>query len=390
MIPNINHLIFDGVDLERFGVVPTALNVDAAPVREFTVKSVPGRNGDIIIDKERFSNINISYSCYISDNFKNNFSALKSFLLSKKGYCRLEDTYDPDHYREGYYAASIEPDLTADYKGGKFELTFNCKPQRFLKSGEYAVSFEAGPSETGFILDGYSLYEYAYRDLSTDSPVIYNKAMSYAIGGIGCPTEYVKGLFFIIPAGTTGRFKIKLTDPTGASDGTGVNTWRIRGENYYSMRSNGHVRGTTWDIDLSDPEEWDLLVCVAADSGTMDAVTINNVVVYSVGSTYARQIINPTEYTAKPFIKFYDIPTGSGAMLAEIGGQTIKLSAVNYDTVYIDCNNMYIYSYDDQGNILNLSNLVTFVDWIELQPGVTDLLINPTVKVDVTPRWWEI
>ena len=49
---------------------------------------------------------------------------------------RLEDTYHPDEFRLAVLADDMEVDPVAWLAAGSFDLRFNCRPERFLKSGE--------------------------------------------------------------------------------------------------------------------------------------------------------------------------------------------------------------------------------------------------------------
>ncbi len=72
------------------------------------------------------------------------------------GYQRITDTYHPDEYRMGMFTGRLAPTTTSDNREGTFELCFNCKPYRYLKSGDVAEVFTA----SGSILNP-TLYEAA-------------------------------------------------------------------------------------------------------------------------------------------------------------------------------------------------------------------------------------
>lgn len=109
--------------------------------------SVNGRNGDYIIDNGRYKNVMIPYRCFINHNFVRLFDELKSFLLSRKGYVKIEDSYNPEYYRMGVFTASIEPELATANTAGTFSLTFNCKPQKYLKTGQTWYEIPKQPSK---------------------------------------------------------------------------------------------------------------------------------------------------------------------------------------------------------------------------------------------------
>lgn len=136
-----NHLYVDGTDLATFGVYCSGQGTFSAPKREYTYYDVPGRDGSLLGVSTRLQNIEVSYECFIYTNFAENMRRLRSFLLSRLGYVRIEDTYDTTHFRLGVYEGELEPAVTMKNNAAQFTLTFNCRPERWLKSGETVVEF---------------------------------------------------------------------------------------------------------------------------------------------------------------------------------------------------------------------------------------------------------
>ena len=72
--------------------------------------------------------------------------------LYKTGYQVLMDDYDTDHFRMAYFKDSF--DVENRYtRAGKFDVTFHCRPERFLISGNTEVAVSSGNSifnPTGF------------------------------------------------------------------------------------------------------------------------------------------------------------------------------------------------------------------------------------------------
>ena len=130
------HLYVDNTDLATYGVYISGQGTFGAPEKEFTTYNVPNRNGLVLGANERMENIQVSYPCFIYTNFSTNMLNLRSFLLSRTGYVRIEDDYDTTHYRKGFFEAGIDPEVTQLNDAGSFTLTFNCMPQRWLKSGD--------------------------------------------------------------------------------------------------------------------------------------------------------------------------------------------------------------------------------------------------------------
>lgn len=129
-----------GTDLSTFGVCITGSGTYGAPSKDITTYRVPGRPGLVIGASERLENISVKYPCFIYRDFDENMRALRSFLLSLTGYSRITDDYDTTHYRMGFFEAGIEPSVTPRNNAGEFDLVFNCKPQRWLLSGEIPVT----------------------------------------------------------------------------------------------------------------------------------------------------------------------------------------------------------------------------------------------------------
>jgi phage-related protein len=70
--------------------------------------------------------------------------------MSKKGYRRLETSDDPDHF----WLARVENSPRIEQRLrtlAPFEIGFDCKPQRFLKSGEQKITM----TSSGTILNQY-------------------------------------------------------------------------------------------------------------------------------------------------------------------------------------------------------------------------------------------
>lgn len=130
------YLTFAGKDSRDFNVWISGGGTYDAPIRDVTTVSVPGRNGDLTLDNGRFKNIEVEYPAFISKDLPNNFAGFREFMKSKTGYQRIEDTYHLDEYRMGILVDDFGLQTTARNRAGNFYITFNCKPQRFLKSGE--------------------------------------------------------------------------------------------------------------------------------------------------------------------------------------------------------------------------------------------------------------
>lgn len=136
----MNFFEFNGKQSRDFGIYISGSGTFNSPERDVSKVSIPGRNGDLLIDNGRFKNISVEYPAFIRTKFKEFSGAAREWLLSHNGYFRLEDTYHPEEFRLASFSGPIDFDVRALNMSGEFELLFDCKPQRFLKSGEQKIT----------------------------------------------------------------------------------------------------------------------------------------------------------------------------------------------------------------------------------------------------------
>ena len=115
------------------------------PEKDCESTHVPGRNGDIVNDTGTWKNVNRTYKLGIDArriSYTEVASKLVQWLHSASGYARLEDSYEPDFYRMAVYkdAGTISNIYN---KAGEIDITFECKPQRYFKSGEEVTVFKS-------------------------------------------------------------------------------------------------------------------------------------------------------------------------------------------------------------------------------------------------------
>lgn len=138
------YLLFNKKNTLDYGVRISGDKTFEKPAKSTETITVPGRNGTLEIDNKRYENVNITYSAFIIDRFESNFADFAAYMLSQKGYGRLEDSYHPDHFRMARYSGGLSPVMTPRNKAGSFEISFDCKPQMFLRSGERTKEYETG------------------------------------------------------------------------------------------------------------------------------------------------------------------------------------------------------------------------------------------------------
>ena len=137
-------IIFNGQSSEDYNVMVEHKPDYEHPEKDYDVIHVPGRNGDIIVDKGSWKNITRSYDIAFHSVHDKDFvytaSGVSQWLHAPSGYARLEDSYEPEYYRMAVYKESGSfTNILAE--AGRATISFDCKPQRFLKSGEFVHKF---------------------------------------------------------------------------------------------------------------------------------------------------------------------------------------------------------------------------------------------------------
>lgn len=214
----INTFVFNGKKGSDFGIYISGSGTYNFPERDITKYEVPGRNGDLIVDNGRFKNIALKYPAFIKQNFKENTDGARMWLLQSSAYHRLEDTYHPDVFRLARFVGPLDWSTRFLNRSGECDLIFDCKPQRFLKSGEIPIisdvevsvfnptPFEANPlirvyGTSGTLTVGNNIVQIQsineYIDIDSDLQNAYK-------GVNNCNADIVLDTFPALPQGETG------------------------------------------------------------------------------------------------------------------------------------------------------------------------------------------
>lgn len=149
----VNSITFGGVNSADFGIYISGEGVFNAPKRDVEMITIPGRNGAFALDNGRFENIEVTYPAFNFepndyDTFAQRLSDFRNAICAQRGYQRLEDTFHPDEYRMAAYIGGLDIKPIKYNTASEFDITFDCKPQRWLKDGETAVTMASGDTLT--------------------------------------------------------------------------------------------------------------------------------------------------------------------------------------------------------------------------------------------------
>lgn len=411
---------FDNTSSRNFGVYITGSAVYNAPERDVEMVTVPGRNGNLVVDNGRFENIEVTYPAGIfaetEADFAQAISDLRNFLCSRKGYCRLTDEYNPDEYRLGIYKSGLEVE-PSQLKAGEFELIFDCKPQRFLTSGEDYVSVASGGTITnptlfdsqpllklkgyGNILINGETTKVEYKPYG--KTLLHNEFRDYspvafldegALGLLNTGDNIYLYKYSKIVTGITALFsrdQDKITAVTAQLGGT--------------------IDGATVTAKKDGP--WDVIITVTLPTCRFDyntftelRDTVSGTITYTYGgTTYTRN------YSAEVVVQYADnnyygqyirlatenVTTGSTLLAQEEKEDTCKsiyassTKLIYADNLYLDCDLGEAYTLIN-GEPTSINNIVAFPsDLPVLKPGVNEITYDNTItSLDVTPRWWKV
>ena len=145
-----NYFTFGSIDSRTYGVYISGTGVFNAPDKEYDFISIPGRNGDLVGNLKRLSNIELTYPAFCYKNFQTNIRSLHSALLAVDGYAKLRDSYYSNEYRKAVYTGGSDTKPVDRLNAANFDLTFNCKPQRYLDSGDTVIVLNGTGSDADF------------------------------------------------------------------------------------------------------------------------------------------------------------------------------------------------------------------------------------------------
>ena len=330
---NKKYFIFNGKKSSDFDVWASGLNIFHSPERRIERIQVPGRNGELLIEDGSFENTELLFKdCFIPNHFSENFTNLSNYLNRQKGYQRLELSWLPDEYRLAAFHGDIEATLKNWDGMGKFDLAFNCKPQRFLKSGEEPITI-LPPRTVG----GYSSPKYMFPIWTEVVPVD-----AYRIG-------------ITLLSDTSISYKVRFYldgDPeyVDTTEKTLTVGERVTEVNYNAI--GWQVLFTLGaGVDMEDVQiQIDGHSALIDDNSRFSGVLCRRF-----------RLQNPTGFVCRPILDvFGGIFTIQG--ITQSDGDAWEITSNDYSNitnhVIMDCENEYMYYYDD-GVRKNLTRYIT-------------------------------
>lgn len=406
-------LKFDNVSSRTYGVYITGEAVYNAPERDVEMITIPGRNGSFALDNGRFENIEVSYPAGIfadtEADFRQAISDFRNFLCSRKGYVRLQDEYNPDEYRMAVYKSGLEVD-PAMLKAGEFKITFDCKPQRWLTSGESAVTiansgdtitnptqFDASPMLEVYGYGTVSFNDYDIEVLAAELGEIKISDTANFTSGTSSRTyaitidtsNLVSGdSIYVIGSGMLQGSVYNLEGSkfrkASATSTSGVISTNIVRSGYFVRFqinpdfSTGFVYGTASTITCSATFQY-----YKADGVTHTTETISGSYAYDGDSTLTITV------TRTGVLMQNTKRASESCTMPALYGNSSKI--ITPAPVYIDCDLGEAYGYES-GELVSYNNIVTIpADLPKLASGANPITYDNTItNLKIEPHWWKV
>lgn len=133
---------YNGRSTREIGLEVETFPTYQAPRRSYEKVHIPGRNGDLLIDGGSWENAIREYEVSIGSYSRHYYemaNAVSEWLHSAVSYAVLTDSYESEYYRLAIYLEETSISNLFNH-GGKGTIAFDCKPQRFLKSGDVPIT----------------------------------------------------------------------------------------------------------------------------------------------------------------------------------------------------------------------------------------------------------
>lgn len=366
----------DGESSSDYGLLITGEAVWNAAAYDYEFVSIPGRSGDLILDNGRFQNITVTYPCVLRDLSK--MSAVRSWLMSKRGYHKITDDYNPSEFRLGVVIDGLEVDAFKA-ESGRFTVSFNCKPQRYITTADREQQF------TLMALDS-TAHEYvSYTFPAFGSGMLYDDQWKPGMTA----AEWLPALKrVVVYDGNT----LSRADCEAALDLT------TGGVDVYTL--SGASANTQIDVVIDHTGYY------AGGYMTLFRYETNNRAPYHSGTHLP--IYNPTPYTAQPKIRFFASNTNGSDQKFMFGenyaGIEIDMNQYLEDAdckFIVDSEMFQAYIIKADGDIISGNEYVSSIAGIalpEFEPGqnyvhaylLTDNTLASIVYAYVTPRFFRI
>lgn len=140
---------FNGVSSRDHGLIVEAYPASVHAPKRGEAYQIAGRNGTFYSEDGTYDNYTQPYQVAIWEGQRRRAdlrcAEIAAWLTNPGGFCRLEDSFEPEVYRLARFAGPLNIEQIMG-RVGRTQLEFECLPERWLLSGEQAHNIKATPS----------------------------------------------------------------------------------------------------------------------------------------------------------------------------------------------------------------------------------------------------
>lgn len=408
---------FAGTSSSAYNLFITEAATYNVPERAVEMLEVPGRNGAYALDQGRFENVEVTYHVVVhstnNSGFQTEFSDVRNWLASQVGYQRLEDDYNSGVYRMAIFKGGLETS-EAFVNGAEFDIVFECKPQRWLTSGETATAVaNNGTLSNPTLFDAHPLIECkGYGTIGINSEQI--QVASVPIGDVVVSSGKS---FYLDNFTETTSVHSTATVGSVTIDGSKLNSsdsiyvaelqlsFNIMDQRYnFETTSVSNESGESWSTVSGIASAHSIYFNTAIKPQTFTKGTASTKTyeydlhweANSGGVTYTQIMTVKVSYNGSRTI------TLSSSTIEDSNGETHSISAyigqvsgystkVMTGTMYIDLDVGEAY-FIDSDEYISANYGVTIPPKLPvLKPGNNTITYDNTItNFKVTPRWWKV
>lgn len=404
-----NTFTFGEIDTEDYGLVIEGPGDYSAPKRAVETISIPGRNGAFQLDKGYYENIEIEYNVVVKDStqsdFKDSVEAFRNAIASQIGYQRLEDTYHPGEYRMAMYSGGFDEDPQFHGNGAVFKVKFDCKPQRYLKSGEDAISVDSGDvvsnptlfaSSPMLEVEGYGTIDWGDGEVKVENGPIGDVVVHESSGGAGSSSL----------SWTIDDHLANVGDAlTVSSSLCQMRIIYVRSADSYDYTTTGNpvvsVRYTkttailgVFHIDISPAPFTFVYGTASSKTATVSGTAVHNGSTDTFDITITCAYDGSTGFTLTLSVSVSTYMDYNDNYIDQFQtGRTVLNSSQSAlgNPLYIDLELGYAYKYENDNPVSVNNGIILPATLPTLAPGANTVTFDNTITdLKVVPRWWKI
>ena len=418
----VNSITFGNINSADYGIYISGEGVFDAPKRAVEMVNVPGRSGAIALDQGYYENITVTYPAHNYEpdmaDFKQALSDFRNALASQVGYQRLSDTFHPDEYRMAVFDEGLDINPIKYNTASQFDIKFDCKPQRYLTSGETEITVESGDTLTNptqyassplLMVEGYGTIGFNGYEVELENAVLGTvsvaprRSFTTKDGSSALDVSLLNSGDSINASGLQLSFSITFIVPeTMVSDITVTN---ITNSDASFTASKNKMSAVRTDITVNCPPfsltkgTTETLTNTATVTGTaMYSATPGSISPTTVNFSITCSISISADQDSISVSRSY---ANNQSTVVAVGTQTVT-SYINevtgYSTTsllgnptYIDCDLGECYKIES-GEYVSLNGKIALgSDLPELASGENEITFDNTItELKIIPRWWKL